>query len=171
MSRRQPPARTDFGRWRTITLRWADNDAYGHVNNTVYYAWFDSAVNAMLVEEGLLDIDVGDPIALVVGTSCDYFAPLSFPGEVDVGLAADIGTLARLPKIAGNHSLVHELAYTAREFGADEAARMGLVSRVVPGGRDEVLAAALETAGVIARKSPIAVVGTKRVLLHARDHS
>ncbi|KAF7798218.1 hypothetical protein EIP86_009435 [Pleurotus ostreatoroseus] len=91
--------------------------------------------------------------------------------EVDVGLAADIGTLARLPKIAGNHSLVHELAYTAREFGADEATRMGLVSRVVPGGRDEVLAAALETAGVIARKSPIAVVGTKRVLLHARDHT
>jgi acyl-CoA thioester hydrolase len=73
-------------------LRWADNDAYGHVNNTVYYAWFDSAVNAMLVEEGLLDIASGDPIALVVGTSCDYFAPLSFPGEVEVGLAvADLG--------------------------------------------------------------------------------
>jgi acyl-CoA thioester hydrolase len=84
--------RADFARWRTITLRWADNDAYGHVNNTVYYAWFDSAVNAMLVDEGLLDITGGDPIALVVGTSCDYFAPLSFPGEVEVGLAvAELG--------------------------------------------------------------------------------
>jgi acyl-CoA thioester hydrolase len=92
VSRPQPPSRDDFARWRTITLRWADNDVYGHVNNTVYYAWFDSAVNAMLVEEGLLDITSGDPIALVVGTSCDYFAPLSFPGEVEVGLAvADLG--------------------------------------------------------------------------------
>lgn len=105
-------------------------------------------------------------------SSLPFFCPLVYHGqEVDVGLAADIGTLARLPKLAGNQSLVHELAYTAREFGAEEAARMGLVSRVVRGGRDAVLAAALETAGVIARKSPIAVVGTKRVLQHARDHS
>ena len=87
MSRPEPPHRSLFRRWQTITLRWADNDAYGHVNNTVYYAWFDSAVNAVLVGEGLLDIAAGDPIALVVGTRCDYFAPLSFPGEVEVGLA------------------------------------------------------------------------------------
>lgn len=92
MSRPQPPRRVEFRDWRTITLRWADNDAYGHVNNTVYYQWFDSAVNACLVEHGLLDIAAGDPIALVVGTSCDYFAPLSFPGEVEIGLAvADLG--------------------------------------------------------------------------------
>lgn len=92
MSRPEPPRRDLFRRWQTITLRWADNDAYGHVNNTVYYAWFDSAVNAMLVAEGLLDIAAGDPIALVVGTRCDYFAPLAFPGEVDVGLAvAELG--------------------------------------------------------------------------------
>ncbi|WP_300974818.1 thioesterase family protein [Sphingomonas sp. LHG3406-1] len=87
MSRAAPPVRGDFVRWRRIATRWADNDAYGHVNNTVYYQWFDSAVNAMLIEEGLLDIASGDPIALVVGTSCNYFAPLSFPGDVDVGLA------------------------------------------------------------------------------------
>ncbi|PSR83809.1 hypothetical protein PHLCEN_2v5623 [Hermanssonia centrifuga] len=91
--------------------------------------------------------------------------------EVDVGLAADIGTLARLPKLAGNQSLVHELAYTARDFSASEAERMGLVSRVVSGGRDGVLKIALETAHIIAQKSPIAVLGTKRTLQHARDHT
>lgn len=91
--------------------------------------------------------------------------------EADVGLAADIGTLARLPKIAGNQSLVHELAYTARNFTAAEAERMGFVSRVVPGGRDDVVRAALALAGVIAQKSPVAVLGTKHLLVHARDHS
>ncbi|CEL61474.1 Delta(3,5)-Delta(2,4)-dienoyl-CoA isomerase, mitochondrial OS=Mus musculus GN=Ech1 PE=2 SV=1 [Rhizoctonia solani AG-1 IB] len=91
--------------------------------------------------------------------------------EVDVGLAADIGTLSRLPKITGNESLLRELAFTAREFGPAEATQLGMVSRVVQGGRDEVLGAALELARVIASKSPVAVVGTKRFLLHARDHT
>jgi acyl-CoA thioester hydrolase len=77
----------------TIATRWADNDVYGHVNNTVYYQWFDTAVNAWLVEAGLLDIDRGDPIGLVVETGCSYFAPLSFPGEVEVGIVVDrLGT-------------------------------------------------------------------------------
>ena len=89
MSRPVPPSREDFVRYERISLRWNDNDVYGHVNNTIYYQWFDSAVNAMLVAAGLLDIEAGDPICLVVGTSCDYFAPLSFPGEVDVGLAVE----------------------------------------------------------------------------------
>lgn len=88
-----------------------------------------------------------------------------------MGLAADIGTLARLPKVVGNHSLLHELAYTARNFSAAEAEKLGLVSRVVQGSRDEVLAAALQTAQLIAEKSPIAVLGSKHLLLHARDHT
>ena len=87
MSRREPASRDEFRRWRRFTTRWADNDAYGHVNNTVYYQWFDSAVNAWLVEAGLLDIANGDPIALVVETRCTYAAPLSFPADVDVGIA------------------------------------------------------------------------------------
>ncbi|KAH8091390.1 ClpP/crotonase-like domain-containing protein [Cristinia sonorae] len=91
--------------------------------------------------------------------------------EVDVGLAADIGTLARLPKLAGNQSMVHEFAYTARNFSAAEAEKMGLVSKVVEGSRAEVVQAALETAKLIATKSPIAVLGTKKVLQHARDHT
>lgn len=87
MSRKAAAAREEFKVWRTFTTRWADNDAYGHVNNTIYYEWFDSAVNAWLVEQGLLDIERGDPIALVVGTHCTYSAPLAFPQDVDVGLA------------------------------------------------------------------------------------
>jgi acyl-CoA thioester hydrolase len=73
----------------TIATRWADNDAYGHVNNTVYYEWFDTAVNAWLIEAGLLDIALGDPIGLVVETGCSYFSSLSFPGEVEVGIAVE----------------------------------------------------------------------------------
>jgi acyl-CoA thioester hydrolase len=73
----------------TIATRWGDNDAYGHVNNTVYYQWFDTAVNAWLVEVGLLDIEHGDPIGLVVETGCNYFEPLSFPGDVEVGIAVE----------------------------------------------------------------------------------
>ena len=90
---KQPQAtRADFKAWSSFSTRWADNDAYGHVNNTVYYQWFDSAVNAWLVGQGLLDIAAGDPIAIVVETRCIYAAPLAFPGQVDVGLAvAELG--------------------------------------------------------------------------------
>ena len=87
MSRPEPRGRDSYGHFTAITTRWLDNDAYGHVNNTVYYQWFDSAVNALLVGAGLLDITHGDPIGLVVETGCTYFAPLSFPGDVEVGIA------------------------------------------------------------------------------------
>ena len=92
MSRKPRAGRADFKAWRKMTTRWADNDAYGHVNNTVYYEWFDSAVNAWMVEQGLLDIANGDPIALVVETRCTYAAPLEFPQTVEIGLAvAELG--------------------------------------------------------------------------------
>jgi len=87
VSRPPPATRAEFKVWRKVTTRWADNDAYGHVNNTVYYEWFDSAVNAWMVDHGMLDIANGDPIALVVETRCTYAAPLAFPENVDVGLA------------------------------------------------------------------------------------
>ena len=92
MSRKPPAARSDFKAWRVMTTRWADNDAYGHVNNTVYYEWFDSAVNALMVDLGMLDIAHGDPIALVVETRCTYSEPLAFPQDVEVGLlVAELG--------------------------------------------------------------------------------
>ncbi len=89
MSRPAPRGRDAYRHFTTITMRWSDNDAYGHVNNTIYYQWFDSAVNALLVGAGLLDIVHGDPIGLVVETGCTFFAPLSFPGDVEVGIAVD----------------------------------------------------------------------------------
>ncbi|GAA5981435.1 hypothetical protein JCM11641_004762 [Rhodosporidiobolus odoratus] len=91
--------------------------------------------------------------------------------EVDIGLAADVGSLQRLPKVTSNGSQLTELALTARNFGAQEAEKLGLVSRVVQGGREEVLDAALILAKVIAAKSPIATLSTKHLLNHARDHS
>jgi len=71
--------RSAYPVFRTITTRWMDNDAYGHVNNVVYYSWFDTAVNAYLIENGVLDIHHGASIGLVVETQCNYFAPLAFP--------------------------------------------------------------------------------------------
>ncbi|KAF9473532.1 Delta2-dienoyl-CoA-isomerase [Pholiota conissans] len=91
--------------------------------------------------------------------------------EVDIGLAPDIGSLAFLPKITGNQSLLRELTYTARAFSAAEAEKLGLVSKVVPGGRDEVVKEALDLAKFIAGKSPIAVSGSKHLITHSRDHS
>lgn len=89
MNRSEPRPRSDYRAWRTIPTRWADNDAYGHVNNVVHYAWFDTAVNAWLVDNGLLDIANGNPIGLVVETRCRYFAGLSFPQSAEVGLAVE----------------------------------------------------------------------------------
>ncbi len=94
--RRAPfKGRESYRVWRQIGTRWADNDAYGHVNNTIYYAWFDTAVNAWLIEQELLDVAAGDPIALVVETGCRYAQPLSYPQLVDIGIAAEeIGNLS-----------------------------------------------------------------------------
>jgi acyl-CoA thioester hydrolase len=86
MTKSEPAPRSAYPAWRSITTRWADNDAYGHVNNVVYYSWFDTAVNAYLIEQGALDIQEGAVIGLVVETQCNYFSPLAFPQTVDLGL-------------------------------------------------------------------------------------
>ncbi|KAH7099757.1 ClpP/crotonase [Auriculariales sp. MPI-PUGE-AT-0066] len=91
--------------------------------------------------------------------------------ETAVGLATDIGTLARLPKLTGNASLLHELALTARSFGCPEALSLGLISRAVPGSRTEVVQAALEMGAQIAQHSPLATLGTKRFLANARERT
>lgn len=82
-----------------------------------------------------------------------------------------MGTLAYLPKITGNQSLVRELTYTGRFFSSEEADKLGLVSKVIEGGRDEVIAAALALGKVIASKSPVAVSGAKHLISHSRDHT
>ncbi len=88
-----PEHRDAYKAFRTISTRWMDNDVYGHVNNVVYYSWFDTAVNAYLIEQGVLDIHGGNTIGLVVETQCNYFAPLAFPQRVDAGIrVARIGS-------------------------------------------------------------------------------
>ena len=82
----QPEPRHAYKAFRTIGTRWMDNDAYGHVNNVVYYSWFDTAVNAHLIEQGALDIHHGATIGLVIETQCNYFAPVEFPQTVEAGL-------------------------------------------------------------------------------------
>lgn len=89
MNRAPLKGREGYRLWRDIETRWADNDAYGHVNNIIYYAWFDTAVNAWLIGEGLLDPAAGDPIGLVVETGCRYAAPLAFPQPVELGMAVE----------------------------------------------------------------------------------
>merc|ERR1711879_418491 len=90
--------------------------------------------------------------------------------EAQIGICADVGTLARLPKVVGNDSLVRELALTARDFPAEEAKSCGLVSRVLPS-QEETLEEAKRIASMIASNSPVAVVGTKKNLNFARDHT
>lgn len=94
MSARPAPARrTDFPAFEPIETRWADNDVYGHVNNVAYYAFFDTAVNRWLIANGLLDIEAGNPIGLVVETGCRYHAPAAFPEPLEAGLkVARLGT-------------------------------------------------------------------------------
>ncbi|KAJ2546500.1 hypothetical protein EV175_005575 [Coemansia sp. RSA 1933] len=90
--------------------------------------------------------------------------------EVDIGMAADIGTLQRLPKVVGNASWVREVCLTARRIPAQEAQVVGLVSHVLPT-REAALQKALAIAALIASKSPVAVVSTKHLLNYSRDHS
>src|SRR4051794_41425313 len=73
--------------FRPLATRWMDNDVYGHVNNVVYYSYFDTAVNGYLIEEGLLDIKASTLVGYVVETGCIFFEPLAFPDAIEAGLA------------------------------------------------------------------------------------
>jgi acyl-CoA thioester hydrolase len=81
-----PDTRAAYRHFRALPTRWKDNDVYGHVNNVVYYSFFDTVVNGFLVEHGLLDIERSPVIGLVVETGCRYFRPIAFPDAVDGGL-------------------------------------------------------------------------------------
>lgn len=110
----RPERRSAYKAFRSITTRWMDNDVYGHVNNVVYYSWFDTAVNAFLIERGVLDIHTGQTIGLVIETQCNYFASLAFPQTIEAGIR-----VARL----GSSSVRYEVGLFAQ--GADEAAAQG----------------------------------------------
>lgn len=125
MNRPTPRGREAYRHFTTVSMRWADNDAYGHVNNAVFYQWFDTAVNQWLVDRELLDIEAGDPIGLVVETGCTYFASLSYPGEVEVGIAVE-----RL----GSSSVTYRIGVFAS--GTDDPAAQGHFTHVYVG-RDD----------------------------------
>ena len=92
-TRVEPSALAQFPYHYSITTRWHDNDVYGHVNNVIYYSWFDTAVNGYLLEKGVLDFISGTTVGLVVETQCNYFKPVAFPDKVTAGVAvAKIGT-------------------------------------------------------------------------------
>ena len=100
------PTRDGYPHFETISTRWMDNDVYGHVNNVVYYSFFDTAVNHYLIERGALDPAAGEVIGLVVETQCNYFSPLSFPQPVQAGLRV---------AHAGRSSVRYEIALFAQE--------------------------------------------------------
>ncbi|HEY0847911.1 MAG TPA: thioesterase family protein [Noviherbaspirillum sp.] len=92
--------RSDFKHFHAITTRWMDNDAYGHVNNVVYYSWFDTVVNEFLIVNRVLDIERSPVIGLVIETQCNYFASVAFPERIEAGL--------RVSKL-GNSSVRYEV--------------------------------------------------------------
>ena len=111
--------RADYRTFRTITTRWMDNDAYGHMNNVVHYSLFDSAVNGWLIESGVLDIYRGAQIGLVVETGCRYFAEMAFPDTIHAGI--------RVAKL-GNSSVRYEIGLFRND--EDEAAAEGFFVHV-----------------------------------------
>lgn len=87
--RPEPPARADYRTFRPITTRWMDNDVYGHVNNAIYYSFFDTTVSGWLVDQGIVDYERGQIIGLAVDSQCSYFAPISFPAAITGGMRVD----------------------------------------------------------------------------------
>lgn len=104
-----PDTRDSYPHFLTLGTRWADNDVYGHVNNSVYYYYLDTVVNRWLLEEGLLKLEGAEIIGLVVNTGLDYFESLAFPEDVHLGL--------RVGRI-GSSSVRYEVGI----FGASQTA-------------------------------------------------
>jgi len=120
MSERQSRlTRADFRVFRAIPTRWHDNDAYGHVNNVVYYGWFDTAVNAWLIENGFLDLSGSEIVGLVAETGCSYFESVAFPETVEAGIAVE-----RL----GNSSVTYRIGIFRQ--GGEQAAAQGRFTHV-----------------------------------------
>lgn len=89
MSRATIPTRDDYGAFYPITTRWEDNDIYGHVNNVVYYAYFDTAANNYLIEEGGLELPDAPIVGFVVNSGCEYHAPIMYPQKIEAGVRVD----------------------------------------------------------------------------------
>ena len=109
-----PPVRADFVAFEEVHSRWMDNDAYGHINNVVYYSFFDTAVNRYLIERNVLDIAKSETIGLVIETQCKYFSSIVYPDVIHVGLKVTH---------LGNSSVKYEVAIFRNE--EDVASAMG----------------------------------------------
>lgn len=114
MTKPPRPTRGDYVFWRTVTTRWRDDDAYGHLNNATYYELFDTAVNAYLMETVGRDLRERPAIGLVAETGCRYFREVGFPEPIELGLVVD--------KI-GNSSIVYRIGVF--QGPGDEAAAEG----------------------------------------------
>ncbi len=120
MAKDPPVTRASYRHFVPITTRWMDNDIYGHVNNVVYYAYFDTVINRYLIEQGGLDIHgsrepgEGRSIGLCVESHCKYRRPIAFPDDVDAGMS-----VAQL----GRSSVRYEIGIFAR--GEEEASASG----------------------------------------------
>jgi len=106
MNRPAPENRNAYRHFQSIPTRWMDNDVYGHVNNVVYYSYFDTVVNQYLIEQRVLNIEASKVIGLVVETQCQYFASITFPDVVHAGL--------RVAKL-GNSSVRYEIGLFRNE--------------------------------------------------------
>lgn len=126
MSGRPPaPRRDEYAAWRTMTTRWRDDDAYGHLNNATYYELFDTAVNAHLYEATGLDVRRLPAIGVVAETSCRYFRELGFPRPIETGLVVDR---------VGRSSVVYRIGLFQGE--GDRAAAEGRFVHVYVDGTD-----------------------------------
>jgi len=111
--------RDNYKYFTDITTRWMDNDIYGHVNNVVYYSYFDSVANKFLIEEGGLDIHRAEVIGFVVASSCQYRSPIAYPDKIDAGF--------RVNKL-GNSSVEYGIAIFKQ--GAETASAVGTFTHV-----------------------------------------
>jgi acyl-CoA thioester hydrolase len=111
--------RADFRVFREIPTRWMDNDVFGHVNNVVYYSWFDTAVNAWLIENGLLSPGTSETVGLVAETRCTYFESVAFPETVEAAIAVEQ---------LGRSSVTYRIGIFRQ--GSEAAAAQGLFTHV-----------------------------------------
>ena len=109
MPENPPPSRHEFPHYMTIPTRWIDNDIYGHVNNALYYTFFDTVINHFLITNAELEIHTGEVIGLAVETGCQFFQPISFPEVIDAGL--------RIARI-GNSSVRYEVGLFKQEISS-----------------------------------------------------
>jgi len=121
------PRRVGYAWFRPVTARWMDNDVYGHVNNAHFYSYFDTVINRYLIERGGLDIHASPVVGFVVSSACDFFHPVAYPDDLEVGLRVDrIGRSSvqyGVAVFAGNHDAARAAGTVVHVFVERGASR------------------------------------------------